>query len=576
MLRISHSPKGWTDSELGRKWIERDFDPESKARQKTRGKSEGYRLLILDGHNSHCTYSFCDYAQKNKIILICLPPHTTHALQPCDVGVFGPLASTWKAQVGSVMKASLQGITKNNLLRNYHIARKEAMKVTTIKSTFRKTGIVPFNADILPKEAFAPAKLTTTAAAQIVSMGVPPLLEITAEYPAYHRTPSPSRSQSPTSTEPLFFPPSSPSRASISPSPSRVRSDSSCSSDSDEDRRHDADLFALPRGASDPLQLENGETVETVVEYRVIGLPARPGGNATKELLAQTVAELFDIVDQAKYQIERDIAAKKLMEVENQRLRRVIFGRRDSKKARAEVSGKARHMTAEENIQALAEYDWAFKMRSVYAEMKVEVKRRDKKAKEAEAKKKEAEKEQERQQKEVERVQKEAEKQAEKERKEEERRLKAIEKEHDRLRKEEEKQRKEEEKEEAKRVEKERKSEEKLQKAAEKLREKERKAEEKRIESEAKAAAGPAKRGRKRKTLTDDAAHPELPASKQRRLEHPLPPSQTLPAPRAPHASQTTHDSTWEPPEVGSREWRQEMVIDPALQSLGESSARFD
>lgn len=73
--------------------MQKDFIPTSAARNKS-----GRRiLLILDGHNSHCTYKFIALAEKHKIEVICLPSHTTHALQPCDVGVFGPLATTWKA-----------------------------------------------------------------------------------------------------------------------------------------------------------------------------------------------------------------------------------------------------------------------------------------------------------------------------------------------------------------------------------------------------------------------------------------------------------------------------------------------
>jgi len=90
-VSISVSPNGWTDQELGSAWLKSDFDPA------TRDKAAGqYRLLILDGHNSHCTFKFCKYAADNKIIIICLPSHTTHALQPCDVGAFGPLAQSWK------------------------------------------------------------------------------------------------------------------------------------------------------------------------------------------------------------------------------------------------------------------------------------------------------------------------------------------------------------------------------------------------------------------------------------------------------------------------------------------------
>lgn len=32
---ISHSPRGWTDQELGSAWLEHDFEPTTAARNKT-------------------------------------------------------------------------------------------------------------------------------------------------------------------------------------------------------------------------------------------------------------------------------------------------------------------------------------------------------------------------------------------------------------------------------------------------------------------------------------------------------------------------------------------------------------
>jgi hypothetical protein len=83
--------------------------------------------LILDGHNSHCTFTFCKYAADNKIIIICLPSHTTHALQPCDVGAFGPLAQSWKREV-TLASQSLIAIRKDNLLAYYHTARVDCIE----------------------------------------------------------------------------------------------------------------------------------------------------------------------------------------------------------------------------------------------------------------------------------------------------------------------------------------------------------------------------------------------------------------------------------------------------------------
>lgn len=87
---ISHSPNSWTNQELGLKWLEWDFEPITQQHMKS---PDEYCLLILDSHNSHCFYFFCSFAEKHNIIIICLPFHTTHVLQPCDVGIFGPLAT---------------------------------------------------------------------------------------------------------------------------------------------------------------------------------------------------------------------------------------------------------------------------------------------------------------------------------------------------------------------------------------------------------------------------------------------------------------------------------------------------
>jgi len=159
---ISISPNGWTDQELGLMWLEHNFNPATW--EKAAGR---YWFLILDGHNSHCTYQFCQYVAKNKIEIICLPSHMTHALQPCDVDAFRPLAQSWK-RIVTVASQSLIAITKDNLLSYYHTAWVEALKSPTIQSTFQKNGIWPLNHNAIPLTAFKPANNTTTQAAQLL------------------------------------------------------------------------------------------------------------------------------------------------------------------------------------------------------------------------------------------------------------------------------------------------------------------------------------------------------------------------------------------------------------------------
>ena len=74
------------------------------------------RLLIVDGHNSHFSMDFLHFCQKNQIELFCLPPHTTHILQPLDVGLFVTLQSYYSRRVEEYLRLTGEAITKRNFL----------------------------------------------------------------------------------------------------------------------------------------------------------------------------------------------------------------------------------------------------------------------------------------------------------------------------------------------------------------------------------------------------------------------------------------------------------------------------
>ncbi|KAI4828179.1 hypothetical protein KUCAC02_022291 [Chaenocephalus aceratus] len=48
-------------------------------------------LLILDNHESHISLKSVTIAKENGVIMLTLPPHTSHRLQPLDKTVYGPL-----------------------------------------------------------------------------------------------------------------------------------------------------------------------------------------------------------------------------------------------------------------------------------------------------------------------------------------------------------------------------------------------------------------------------------------------------------------------------------------------------
>ncbi|KAH3956578.1 hypothetical protein HBH52_256050 [Parastagonospora nodorum] len=74
------------------------------------------RLLIIDGHESHNSLEFQQYYKDNKIITICMPPHSSHLLQPLNVGCFAPLKKAYRRQAEELMRNQITHITKLKFL----------------------------------------------------------------------------------------------------------------------------------------------------------------------------------------------------------------------------------------------------------------------------------------------------------------------------------------------------------------------------------------------------------------------------------------------------------------------------
>jgi DDE superfamily endonuclease/helix-turn-helix, Psq domain/Tc5 transposase DNA-binding domain len=135
---IGVSDNGWTDNTLGLTWLKNVFEKHTVHR--TKGV---YRLLILDGHGSHLTPEFDLFCTEHLIITLCMPPHSSHLLQPCDVSFFAVLKRRYGQQIQGYMRRGTHHIDKQDFLEAYHIARTEAATIANIQSGFAATGLVP-------------------------------------------------------------------------------------------------------------------------------------------------------------------------------------------------------------------------------------------------------------------------------------------------------------------------------------------------------------------------------------------------------------------------------------------------
>ena len=76
-------------------------------------------VLIFDGHRSHTTTAFITYVMRNNIILLRLPPHPSHLLQPLDVRLFGPVKMFLSQELERLTMVGVLRILKDEWVKGY-------------------------------------------------------------------------------------------------------------------------------------------------------------------------------------------------------------------------------------------------------------------------------------------------------------------------------------------------------------------------------------------------------------------------------------------------------------------------
>jgi hypothetical protein len=118
--------------------------------QHTEARTVGsHRLLIIDGHESHQSLAFQDLCEQSKIITLCMPPHSSHILQPLDVGCFAPLKQAYKKELRGLADSYIHHIDKKAFLATFGPVFDKAFSKDNILSSFRATGLVPHNPEVV-------------------------------------------------------------------------------------------------------------------------------------------------------------------------------------------------------------------------------------------------------------------------------------------------------------------------------------------------------------------------------------------------------------------------------------------
>ena len=151
---------GWINEELFLQW----FDHFLAAVQPLHRPNPV--LLILDGHSSHTkNLELIEKARTNNVIMLSLPSHCTHKLQPLDVAVFKAVNVFYNQEVQTWLREHPgRPVTEFQIASLFRSAYEKAATLKNALSGFRKTGINPFNRHIFSEEDYVAAAVTDVPA----------------------------------------------------------------------------------------------------------------------------------------------------------------------------------------------------------------------------------------------------------------------------------------------------------------------------------------------------------------------------------------------------------------------------
>jgi hypothetical protein len=149
----SCSESGWMERSNFESWFSKSFLPAVDSIVK-----DGPIVLFLDGHHSHLGIDFIELARSHNVHPFCLPAHTSHFLQPLDVGVYGPMKKTWKGVLKEYKTATrASNVTKQVFPSLVKKLWERSLQASHLQAGFRECGLWPFNPSAIPVYKMAPS-----------------------------------------------------------------------------------------------------------------------------------------------------------------------------------------------------------------------------------------------------------------------------------------------------------------------------------------------------------------------------------------------------------------------------------
>ncbi|KAF6016561.1 hypothetical protein EB796_025131 [Bugula neritina] len=89
-------------------------------------------LMIMNNQKTHSSLAAIDIARASGVVILTLPPHTSHKMQPLDRSIYGSMKDYFNKECDSWMKTNpgrrvtISGFQTSVKEENYAIQRKKA------------------------------------------------------------------------------------------------------------------------------------------------------------------------------------------------------------------------------------------------------------------------------------------------------------------------------------------------------------------------------------------------------------------------------------------------------------------
>lgn len=144
-------PSGWIQTDLFTAWFDHFIE-------KIRPSENNPVLLILDGHNTHTrNLDVIVKAKENFVTILCLPPHTSHKMQPLDKTVMGALKTFYNEEIRMFLRTNQRAVTHFDVCELFGRAYLKVHSAERAVKGFAVTGIYPLRRDVFTDEDFLAA-----------------------------------------------------------------------------------------------------------------------------------------------------------------------------------------------------------------------------------------------------------------------------------------------------------------------------------------------------------------------------------------------------------------------------------